>query len=105
VLSGDSWGALCFLVGLFAVFYGPTFPIFGACAGDYFPRSVMGTVIGAWTPFYGAGAIFSHWATGLLRDHTGVYDRAFLLNALMAALSILLIGFVRKRACHAPASS
>jgi MFS transporter, OFA family, oxalate/formate antiporter len=96
VLSGGSWGTLCFLVGLFAVFYGPTFPIYGACAGDYFPRSVMGTVIGAWTPFYGAGAILSHWATGLLRDHTGVYDHAFLLNALMAALSILLIGFVRR---------
>jgi sugar phosphate permease len=105
VLLGGSWGALCFLVGLFAVFYGPTFPIYGACAGDYFPRSVMGTVIGAWTPFYGVGAILSHWVTGLLRDHTGVYDYAFILHALMASVSILLIGFVRKRACHAPASS
>jgi len=105
VFSGSSWGALCFLVALFAVFYGPTFPIYGACAGDYFPKSVMGTVIGAWTPFYGLGAILSHWVTGLLRDHTGVYDHAFLLNALMACVSILLIGFVRKRACHAPASS
>jgi sugar phosphate permease len=105
VLSGGSWGALCFLVGLFAVFYGPTFPIFGACAGDYFPRSLMGTVIGAWTPFYGVGAILSHWVTGLLRDQTGVYDYAFILHALMASVSILLIAFVRKRACHAPASS
>jgi sugar phosphate permease len=96
VLAGGSWGALCFFVGVFAVFYGPTFPIFGACAGDYFPRSVMGTVIGAWTPFYGLGAIVSHWVTGLLRDSTGVYDLAFLTNGVMSLVGLVLILFVRK---------
>ena len=97
VLAGGSWGALYFFVGLFAVFYGPTFPIFGACAGDYFPRSVMGTVMGAWTPFYGIGAIVSHWVTGLLRDSTGVYDIAFLTNGVMALAGLVLILFVRNR--------
>lgn len=96
VLSGHSWGMLCFLVGFFALFYGPTFPIYGACAGDYFPRSVIGTVIGAWTPFYGIGAIMSHWVTGLLRDSTGHYDLAFLTNAVMALAGLVLILFVRK---------
>jgi len=96
VLSGHSWGMLCFLVGLFAVFYGPTFPIYGACAGDYFPRSVMGTVIGAWTPFYGIGAIISHWVTGMLRDSTGVYTLAFLTNGVMALAGLALILFVKK---------
>jgi sugar phosphate permease len=97
VLSGHSWGMLCFLVGFFAVFYGPTFPIYGACAGDYFPRSLMGTVIGAWTPFYGIGAIMSHWVTGLLRDSTGLYDLAFLTNGVMALVGMVLILFVQKR--------
>jgi sugar phosphate permease len=97
VLAGGSWGALCFFVGVFAVFYGPTFPIFGACAGDYFPRSVMGTVIGAWTPFYGIGAIAAHWVTGLLRDSTGVYDIAFLTNGVMALVGLVLILFVKNR--------
>jgi MFS family permease len=87
---------LCFLVGFFAVFYGPTFPIYGACAGDYFPRSVMGTVIGAWTPFYGIGAIMSHWVTGLLRDSTGHYDLAFFTNAVMALVGVALILLVHK---------
>ena len=96
VLAGGSWGVLCFFVGVFAVFYGPTFPIFGACAGDYFQRSVMGTVIGAWTPFYGIGAIVSHWVTGLLRDSIGVYDMAFLTNGVMSLVGLLLILFVRK---------
>lgn len=97
VLSGQSWTMLYFLVGLFAVFYGPTFPIYGACAGDYFPKRVMGTVIGAWTPFYGFGAILSHWVTGLLRDSTGVYTMAFVTNGVMALAGLVLILFVQKR--------
>lgn len=97
VLSGQSWTMLYFLVGLFAVFYGPTFPIYGACAGDYFPKRVMGSVIGAWTPFYGFGAILSHWVTGLLRDSTGVYTMAFVTNGVMALAGLVLILFVQKR--------
>jgi MFS family permease len=96
LFKGNSWGILFFLVGLMAVFYGATFPIYGACAGDYFPRKVMGTIIGAWTPFYGLGAIATHWITGFLRDTTGAYQQAFFINSLMAALSIVFIGVVRK---------
>jgi MFS-type transporter involved in bile tolerance (Atg22 family) len=57
----------------------------------------MGTVIGAWTPFYGIGAIMSHWVTGLLRDSTGHYQLAFLTNAVMALVGVVLILFVKKR--------
>jgi len=89
---------LYFLIGIMAVFYGVTFPIYGACAGDYFPKEVMGTVIGAWTPFYGAGAISVHWVSGILRDTTGSYHQAFLINAVMAALALLLIFTIKKRA-------
>ncbi len=96
VLVGNAWGMLFFLVGLVALFYGPTFPVYGACAGDYFPKGVMGTVIGAWTPFYGSGAIISHWMTGFLRDRTGVYEQAFIINAAMAMVALCLIGFVKK---------
>lgn len=84
------------LVGVLAVFYGATFPMYGACAGDYFPRNVMGTVIGAWTPFYGIGAMLSHWVIGVLRDKTGVYDQAFLINAAMAAAGVLFMLFVKR---------
>jgi sugar phosphate permease len=87
---------LYLIVGLLAVFYGVTFPVYGASAGDYFPKEVLGTVIGAWTPFYGIGAILSHWATGLLRDRMGVYDHAFILTAMMAGTALVLILFLRK---------
>jgi len=90
LLSSGSVPLVFFFVGLMAVFYGVTFPIYGACAGDYFSRHVIGTVIGAWTPFYGLGAIASHWLGGMLRDATGRYDEAFALNALMAFAAFLL---------------
>ena len=97
VLLGHSWPALCVLVGIIGVFYGVTFPIYGACAGDYFPRGVMGTVIGVWTTFYGLGAILVHWVSGLIRDASGRYDYAFLINAAMAAVGLVLIACVNKR--------
>ena len=96
LIAGNSWSLLFILVGILALFYGVTFPMYGACAGDYFPRDVMGTVIGAWTPFYGFGAILSHWVTGILRDVTGVYSHAFAVGALLAFASIVLIAFLRK---------
>ena len=96
LLSGSSWVMLYVLVGIMAVFYGVTFPMYGACAGDYFPKEVMGTVIGAWTPFYGLGAILVHWVSGMLRDSTGTYEYAFVINAVMAALGIVFICTVRK---------
>ena len=95
LIKGDSWSMLAFFVGWVAVFYGATFPVYGACAGDYFPKEMMGTVIGAWTPFYGIGAISTHWITGLLRDATGVYGHAFAINVGMAALSIVFMGFIK----------
>ena len=84
------------LVGVLAFFFGAIFPIYGACAGDYFPREVMGTVIGAWTPFYGLGAIMVHWVTGILRDQTGVYDHAFSICIATALFAILLISPLKK---------
>jgi MFS family permease len=96
ILSGDSWGILCLFVGIMAVFYGATFPMYGACAGDFFPRQMMGTVIGVWTPFYGLGAISVHWVSGLLRDSTGTYDGPFMINLALAALGSGLMCLVRK---------
>ncbi len=97
LLVGESWGLLSLLIGLMAVFYGPTWPIYGACAGDYFPPEIMATVIGVWTPFYGLGAILTHWITGMLRDATGVYQHAFFINMLMAVVATVLMCFVRPR--------
>ncbi len=93
---GNNWVMLYILIGILAVFYGVTFPLYGACAGDYYSREVMGTVIGAWTPLYGTGAILSHWMGGVLRDAMGNYDYAFTINAVMAGIALLLFSRVKK---------
>jgi MFS family permease len=100
LVSGTSWTALMVLVGFMAVFYGVTFPIYGACAGDFFPREVMGTVIGAWVPFYGIGGIVVHWISGILRDTTGRYDHAFLILVLTAVLGAVLMYLVKEKTAH-----
>jgi hypothetical protein len=56
----------------------------------------MATVIGAWTPFYGIGAILSHWACGMLRDATGTYTMAFGTNAVLAAAGFCLMIFLTR---------
>lgn len=97
LLIGNSWLWLCILIAVLAVFYGAIFPIYGACAGDYFQREIMGTVIGAWTPFYGSGAILTHWITGILRDTTGNYTYAFIIGTVMSAVAAVLMSLVRKK--------
>jgi MFS family permease len=94
-LWGGCWEALLLFVGVTAVFYGATFPIYGACAGDFFPRTHIGTVIGAWTPFFGLGAITTHWASGWLRDTFNAYTPAFTVNAVLGAIGWLLFLLVR----------
>ena len=95
LMQGTSWLMLSFFVALLAVFYGVTFPVYGACAGDYFRKEIMGTVIGAWTPFYGLGAILSHWMGGMLRDAQESYGLAFALDALAAFLAVGFFYFVK----------
>jgi sugar phosphate permease len=95
IFASHSWIIFYFLIGVMAIFYGATFPIYGACAGDYFKKEVMGTVIGTWTLFYGSGAILVHWVTGILRDTTGSYDQAFIIDSAMAALAVFLIATVK----------
>jgi len=83
--------------GLIAVFYGVIWPGYGLCAGDYFPRRYMASVIGCWTPFYGLGAIMTHWITGRLRDITGAYEHAFFINIAMTIAALILIGNISNK--------
>jgi sugar phosphate permease len=95
LFGGRSWGILIVLIGFMGAFYGSIWPLYGACAGDYFPREFMGTVVGAWTPLYGFGAIVVHWITGMIRDATGSYDYAFIICIITIAFSIGFLSFVK----------
>lgn len=98
LLLGSNSAALFILVGLLGPFFGATFPLYGACAGDYFSRELIGTVVGAWTPLYGIGAISSHWVNGFLRDITGTYEYGFVINIVLAVSAVALISAVKLHA-------
>ena len=91
VLAGthDVW--LLVSVSLFGAFFGATFPIYGVCGGDYFRKEVLGTVVGAWTPFYGLGIIGSNRLTGYLRDVTGSFEVPFVVMISSALVASLLM--------------
>lgn len=99
-LSEGSILALYGSVALLGSLYGSTWPLYGACGGDYFRKEAMGTAIGAWTPFYGSGAIVAHLVAGTLRDATGSFEIAFFLaigSAIFSACLMWLTGEPRAR--------
>ncbi len=98
LVSAKALVGLYLSIGLLGVFYGPTWPMYGACGGDYFRKEVMGTVIGAWTPFYGLGAISAHFIGGRIRDLTGSFQWAFILAILFALVASLLMQRVKRPA-------
>ncbi len=95
IISGANELWLPVSVGIFGAFFGATFPLYGACGGDYFRKELMGSVIGAWIPFYGLGAIGGNRMAGYLRDVTGSFFIPFLIAILMALVASLLMIFVK----------
>ena len=96
VVSGKSLFGLYWSVAVVGMLYGVTWPMYGACAGDYFRKEVMGTVIGVWTPFYGMGAVSAHVVAGRIRDITGSFQTAFYLAIIFALIASFLMQRVRK---------
>ena len=95
IVSGRNEIGLWISIAVFGAFYGITFPMYGACGGDYFRKEIIGSVIGAWTPFYGLGAIGSHRLTGYLRDTTGSFFAPFLIMILGTLGASMLMFFMR----------
>jgi len=96
VLAGSNAVMLNTGIFLLGIFYGATFPLYGACGGDYFRKEILGTVIGAFTPFYAFGAIAAHWFGGSVRDATGSFFIPFVTAIGLAVVSAVLMSFVRK---------
>jgi MFS family permease len=83
-------------MGCFGFLYGAIWPMYGACARDYFPKEITGAVFGLMTIFYGVGAMVSPVLTGYLADVTGTFRWSFGLGAFTAFIAAVLIGFLRK---------
>jgi sugar phosphate permease len=91
ISSGTNLWGLYASIGILGIFYGATWPLYGACAGDYFKKEIIGTVFGAWTPFYGLGAISASFISGRIRDLTHSFHVAFYLAAVCAGVAAFLM--------------
>ena len=96
ILAKDNISLLWVGIGWFGFIYGPIFPMYAACARDYFPKEVAGTVIGLLTLFYGTGAMVGPIVGGHLTDLMGTFRWSFGVGALAALLASLIIGFLKR---------
>jgi len=96
ILTKDNISWLRIGIGWFGFMYGPIFPMYAACARDYFPKEVAGRVIGLLTLLYGIGAMAGPILGGRLTDLMGSFRWSFGIGAFAALLASLIMGFVRK---------
>jgi len=96
IVVGDHIPLLMMGLGVFGFLYGAIWPMYGACAGDYFPKGMTGAVFGLMTIFYGMGAMISPILTGHLADVTGTFRWSFGLGAIAALGAALSLLFLKK---------
>ena len=82
---------LSLLTIIFGFSRGAIFPLYAACASDYFPKDFVGTIVGLWTLFLGIGAILAPVIAGWTADITGSFAWSFILAMATAMLSLFLL--------------
>lgn len=91
IVIGANFYMLMLLAIMYGAFYAAMFPIYAACASEYFGEKSSGSVIGLWTLFYGVGATVSPLIAGFIRDSMGSYSPAFMLSVATMVLSVILL--------------
>jgi sugar phosphate permease len=89
--------SLMLAIGCFGFLFGAIWPMYAACARDYFSKEVTGTVFGLLTIFYGVGTMVSPALTGYLADVTGTFRWPFGLGAFTCFVAVLSSDFWRGR--------
>jgi len=91
VVVGANVLLLSCLAVAYGAFYSAMFPIYAACASEYFGAESSSSVLGLWTLFYGVGAALSPTVAGYLSELIGSYSPAFTLSAAVMILSVILL--------------
>ena len=87
----QGFSALVVFAAVFGIGYGALWPVYAAAARDFFSQAHAGSVIGLWTLFLGVGSMLSPVVTGWTIDATGKFVWAFVLSAISAVMSMLLL--------------
>lgn len=85
------YGALSVFTVIFGLGYGAVWPIYAAAVPEYFPANRTGTIFSLWQLLAGLGSIASPVISGRVIDMSGTFPPAFIMAAVAAVISILLL--------------
>ena len=88
---------LTLFTAIFGLGYGALWSMYAASASDYFAKESAGGIVGLWTFYLGVGLVTSPIIAGWIGDTTGTLSGAFVLAAIVAVLSFLLLVPVWRR--------
>ena len=95
-LVGSHILLLMIVIGCFGFLYGAIWPMYAACARDYFPKEMAGSIFGLLTIFYGVGIMLAPVLSGYLADITETFGWSFGLGAFTSFMAAFLVGFLKK---------
>lgn len=97
ILSKGNVTGLIVSVSALGFFFHPIWPLYAACAKDYFKENVTGTIIGIWTIFYGVGGIFAPAIAGYLADKTETFIYSFAFAMVLVLISSFFMILAREK--------
>jgi MFS family permease len=82
---------LIIAVVIFGWGYGSVWSLYAACASDYFPKELAGSIIGLWTLYLGIGCLVAPIVAGGIADDTGTLTWGFYMAVGGSVVSLLLL--------------
>src|SRR3989304_10563387 len=75
IAAGSNQAIITFSTIIIGFSYGSIWPLYAACAFDYFSLEIIGAVAGLWTVCAGVGMTVSPIIAGYIADVTGTFTR------------------------------
>jgi sugar phosphate permease len=97
VLAKRNVDLLMACVTTLGFFFHPVWPLYSACAKDYFEDHMTGTIIGLWTLFYGVGGVVAPVIAGYIADQTETFVYSFILSIVLVSISSLFMFLAKEK--------
>jgi len=96
IAAGSNQALITFSTIIIGFSYGSIWPLYAACAFDYFSPEIIGGVVGLWTVCSGTGMTVSPVIAGYVADVTGTFTFSFFLAIIAAIAALILISLAKK---------
>lgn len=100
IAAGSNQTMITLSMMVLGVSYGSIWPLYAACAFDYFSPEIIGAVAGLWTVCAGVGMTVSPIIAGYIANVTGTFRISFFLAITAAIAALVLIASVKKISVH-----